>query len=99
MDTGATINVIYQDTYAKMKGPELKPTNIKAFAYTATEPVKFKGKLEALIETRKRVTVPTFYITKTTDSGNLISSETAQELGLISLHVHKVSATKDKNQY
>ena len=95
VDTGATINVIDQDTFAKMKGPELRPTNIQAFAYTATKPVKFMGKFEALIETRKRVTVGTFYVTKTIDSGNLISSETAQELGLISLHLHKVSTTKD----
>ena len=78
-----------------MNRPELKPTNIKAFAYTATKPVQFVGKFEAVIETRKRITVATFYITKTTDSGNLISSETAQELGLISLHLHKVSSTKD----
>ena len=95
VDTGATINVIHHNTYNKMNRPELKPTNIKAFAYTATKPVQFVGKFEAVIETRKRVTVATFYVTKTTDSGNLISSETAQELGLISLHLHKVSSTKD----
>ena len=98
VDTGATINVIDHNTYAKMNKvnkPELKPTNIKAFAYTATKPVQFVGKFEAAIETRKRVTVATFYETKTTDSGNLISSQTAQELGLISLHLHKVSSTND----
>ena len=78
-----------------MNRPELKPTNIKAFAYTATKPVQFVEKFEAVIETRKRVTVATFYVTKTTDSGNLISSETAQELCLISLHLHKVSSTND----
>ncbi|CAB4027924.1 Potassium channel subfamily T member 1 [Paramuricea clavata] len=37
------------------------------------------------IETRKRVTVATFYVTKTSNSGNLISATTAQELGLVSL--------------
>ena len=95
VDTGATINVIDHNTYAKMNKPELKPTNIKAFAYTATKSVQFVGKFEAVIETRKRVTVATFYVTKTTDSGNLISSQTAQELGLISLHLHKVSSTND----
>ena len=95
VDTGATINVIDHNTYAKMNKPELKPANIKAFAYTATKPVQFVGKFEAVIETRKRVTFATFYVTKTTDSGNLISSQTAQELGLISLHLHKVSSTND----
>jgi uncharacterized protein (DUF2249 family) len=95
LDTGAIINIIDHNTYVKMKGPELRTTNIKAFAYTAKKPVKFMGKFEALIETQKRVTVATFYVTKTTDSSNLISSETAQELGLISLHLNKVSTTKD----
>ncbi len=64
LDTGATINVIDHNTYVKMKGPELRTTNIKAFAYTGKKPVKFMGKFEALIETRKRVTVATFYVTK-----------------------------------
>ena len=95
VDTGATVNVIDHNTYVKINKPELKPTNIKAFAYTATKPVQFVGKFEAVIETRKRVTVATFYVTKTTDSGNLISFQTAKELGLISLHLHKVSSTND----
>ena len=43
VDTAATINVVDQDTFAQIKGPKLKPTNIKAFAYTATKPVKFVG--------------------------------------------------------
>ena len=53
VDTGATINVIDHNTYVKMNKPELKPTNIKAFAYTATKPVQFVGKFEAVIETRR----------------------------------------------
>ena len=35
VDIGAMINVIDQTTYEKMKGTELKQTNIKAFAYEA----------------------------------------------------------------
>jgi hypothetical protein len=65
-----------------MDGVKLKTTNVKAFAYNAQTPVKFLGKFEALIETRKRVAVATFYVVKTLDSGNLISSATAQDLGL-----------------
>ena len=75
---------------------DLKKTNVKAFAYNAQTHVKFLGKFEALIETRKRATVATFYVVKTPDSGNLISSTTAQELGLISLHINKLSNTNDK---
>ncbi len=58
--------------------------------------MRLVGKFEATIETRKRVAVATFYVTKTTTSGNLISATTAQDLGLISLHLHKISDTNDK---
>ena len=62
IDTGATIKVIDRQTYEKMDGVHLKKTNVKAFAYTAEKPVKFIGKFEAVIETRKRVTVATLQI-------------------------------------
>ena len=97
IDTGATINVIDKSTYNKMDGVHLKKTNIKAFAYMSDKPVRFIGKFEAIVETRKRVTVATFYVANKPDSGNLISALTAQELGLISLHVHSISpSTGDK---
>ena len=78
-----------------MDGVDLKTTNVKAFAYTVAKPVKFIGKFETLVETRKRVAVATFYVASNPNSGNLISSTTAQDLGLISLHVNKVSATSN----
>ncbi len=68
-----------------MSGPQLKKTSIKAFAYNATKPVEFLGKFKALIETKKRIVVASFYVAKTTNSGNPISVTTAQELGLISV--------------
>ncbi len=91
VDTGATIKVVDQETFAKMVKPYLKKTSIKAFAFDAKLPVRFVSKFEATIETRKCVTVATFYVTKTTTSGNLISATTAQDLGLISIHLHKIS--------
>ncbi|XP_028414345.1 uncharacterized protein K02A2.6-like [Dendronephthya gigantea] len=96
VDTGAMINVIDRGTYEKIPGIELKKTNIKAFAYTASKPVKFIGKFEEAIETRRRVAVATFYVAETTDSGNLISATTAEELGLVSFHLNKVTETKDR---
>ena len=95
VDTGATINVIDKNTYENMGGPQLKKTSIKAFAYNATKPVQFLGKFESLIETKKRIAVATFYVAKTTNNGNFISATTAQELGLISLHLNKVSTKND----
>ena len=95
VDTGASINVIDQSTFSKMKDIKLQQTTVKAFAYNSTKLVKFLGKFEETIETRKRVTVATFYVTQTSNSGNLISATTAQELGLVSLHINKLSNTQD----
>ena len=80
-----------------MDGVHLKKTNVKAFAYTAEKPVKFIGKFEAVVETRKRVAVATFHVAEKPDSGNLISANTAQELGLITLHVKNVVSSKKRN--
>ena len=56
VDTGATINVVDQETFAKMVKPDLKKTSIKAFAFYAKSPVRFVGKFEATIETRNSQT-------------------------------------------
>ena len=93
VDTGATINVIDQNTYAKIKSSELTHTKINAFAYNSSEPAKFLGEFDAVVETKKRVAIATFYVTKRRDSGNLLSLSTAPDLGLIRLHLHKLSST------
>ena len=46
--------------------------------------------------TRKRVAVATIYAAKTPNSGNLISATTAQDLGVISPRINKVTESKDK---
>jgi hypothetical protein len=65
-----------------------------AFPYNTTQPVKFLGKFEAVVETRKRLSVAMFYVVKGQNSGNLLSLATAQDLGLITLHLNHVT-TKD----
>ena len=94
VDTGASINVIDQQTYSKLCDVHLKPTQTRAFAYNQSEPVSFMGKFDAVIETKKRMSVATFYVVKGQNSGNLLSLSTAQDLGLITLHLKSVS-TKD----
>ena len=74
---------------------KLSRTNTKAFAYNTNSPVEFLGKFEAVIETRKGMTVATFYVAKGESCGNLLSLNTAQELGLVSIHVDKLT-TKDR---
>ncbi|CAB3984924.1 Hypothetical predicted protein [Paramuricea clavata] len=79
-----------------MDGVKLKQTNTKAFPYNTTQPVKFLGKFEAVVETRKRLSVAMFYVVKGQNSGNLLPPATAQDLGLITLHLNHVT-TKDDN--
>ena len=95
LDTGATINVIDQETFAKMGNVKLQSTRTKAYAYDCTKPVQFSGKFNAAIERKKRFTVATLYVVKgSNDSGNLMFLSTAKDLGLISLHINQVT-TKD----
>ena len=92
IDTAATINVIDGDTFNKIKDITLTRTNTKAFAYSTKSPAEFLGKLKTVIETRKRISVATFYVTKGKNYGNLLSLSTAQDLGLVSLHIDKLTS-------
>ena len=94
VDTGATINVIDYNTFEQMKDVKLTHTNTKAFAYSKTTPVEFIGKFEAIIETKKRMSVATFFVVKAKDCANLLSLTTAQVLGLVSLHLNHWTISK-----
>ena len=83
VDTGAFIKVIDKETFAKLPEIELENTKTRAFAYDTSKPVKYIGKFDAVIETRKRYAVATFYVVNNKASGNFISADTAQELGLV----------------
>ena len=76
---------------------QLKRTNIKALPFHSTTPVKMKGKFQTTIESRKKMTVATIYVTAD-DGGCLLSSNTAQELGLISLHLQTLQASKTRTK-
>ena len=92
----ATINVVDQTNYAKMKRVELKLRNVKVLKYSVKKPVQFVGKFVALIETQKQIAIATFYVAKTPNCHNLVSSKTAQDLDLFSLHLHNIFEMKDK---
>ena len=51
-----------------------------------------KGKFQTLVESRKRITVAKIYVTEQ-DGGCLLGHNTAQELGLISLHLNKIGTS------
>lgn len=90
VDTGASINIIDNATFSELKGIFLQPTNIKADAYNSQIPVKMKGIFKSLIETNKRCAVAKSYVTED-NGGYLFNASTAEDLGLISLHLHQVN--------
>jgi hypothetical protein len=89
IDTGSSINVIYKNTFAKLRNIELKQTSVKAYPFNSDKPVKMEGKSSALAESKHKFTVATMYVTSE-DSGCILSTETAQELGLVSLHLNQI---------
>ena len=91
IDRGATINVIDIKTFQKLENVTLRNTNTQAYAFSNRTPVDFLGKFEIIIETKRRYTVGVFYVVNEYDSGCLLTSQTAQELRLISLHLKRLS--------
>ena len=80
-----------------MKQAHFLETRAKAFPYSSSQPVTFKGKFQAVTETKKRYAVATFFVVNSSNSGNLLSAQTAQELGLISLNLCKLAANNTPN--
>ena len=91
IDTGASINVIDEDTFSKLGKVQLSKSKVKAYTYGSRVPVKFHGKFETVIESKKSLTAGEIYVVKEKNSGCLLSLKTAEELGLISLHLDNVS--------
>jgi hypothetical protein len=88
--TGSSINVIDKNTFAKLRNIELKQTSFKAFPFNSDKPVKMEGKFRALAESKHKFTDATIHVTSE-DGGCLLSSETAQELRLGSLHLNRIN--------
>ena len=90
IDTGSSINVIDKNTFAKLRNIELNQTSVKAYPFNSDKPVKMEGKFSALAESKHKFTVATICVTSE-DSGCILSTETAQELGLVSLHLNQIN--------
>ena len=101
IDTGASINVMDLKTFniivrESFKKPILEPTKIRIFTYNAKEPLKVMGKFTTMLETKHKLLSATFYVTPG-QSGCLLSGVTAQEGGLLSLHLHAITDGNSKN--
>ena len=97
VNTGASINVIDQETFLRMKDAHLLETRAMAFSYNSSKPVMFKGKFQAVVDTKKHYAIAMFFEANSSNSGNLLSTQTAQELGLISLNLCKLAVTNKSN--
>ena len=93
VDTGSSINIIDQQAFEQLGHYTLSKTNIKAYAFNSNVPVKMNGKFTTIVESRRKITVTTIYVTKE-NGGCFLSGSTAEELGLISLHLNAVQITK-----
>ena len=90
VDTGSTINVIDQATFHKLPSVQLRKTKVKAYHFNTYEPVRMKGKFQTVLKSRRKMTVATIYVTEA-NGGCLLSAGTAQELGLITLHLNTIT--------
>ena len=88
VDRGSSINIIDETTFEHLQNINLQKTHVRAYLFNSSEPVQMTGKFDTL-ESRKRLTVATIYVTGQ-DGGCLFNNTTAQELGLISLHLNQV---------
>ena len=93
VDSGATINVIDSDTFAHLQNVKLLHMSTKAYPYQSKIPVDFLGKVDTLIETKKKCTAGTIYVVNGKDSECILSLQTAQELGPIQLQINALQSS------
>ena len=95
IDTGASINIIDEKTFAyitQFKPISLQRAHTKLFAYGSKQQLPILGKFDIVVESKKRITVACIHVVKG-NSGSLLSYQTASELNMITLHVNKVTST------
>ena len=92
IDTGSTINVIERNTFNRIKAIKLEQTKVKAYPYNIAKPVQFLGKFEAVIQTKSRNAVASFFVLNEENSGCLLSASTAQEMGIVNLSLNKMTS-------
>ena len=95
IDTGASIDVIDEDTFDRIRDIKLEKTKVKAYTYNNKEPVTFHGKFTSAIESKSALSVGEVFVIKSKHSGCLLSFSTAKELGSVTLHLDTVSASQD----
>ena len=92
VDSGCDVNLLDEETFKTLeKTVTLSKTNKKLFPYKSTKPLQLLGKFSAVTESKTKIHVATFYVTKG-NGGSLMSPDTAVELGVIKF-VNQVTST------
>lgn len=92
IDSGASVNILSRQNYELIKKStpiNLRPTRLTLHAFGSSTPVDLCGKFDTVDETKKRMTVATFYVTKD-NTGSLLSCTTSTELGILHLQLNTI---------
>ena len=100
VDTGASVNVMDEKTFKDIQKAgctlKLEATNVKIYAYGSNSALPVTGTLKAEIAHGDKTVKTRFYVVKSTQGfkgGNLLSSDTAQQLKLIQFAFAACSTT------
>ena len=98
IDTGASVNIIDEETYKEMGSPKISNKNIpQLFPYGQSKPIPVQGHCNITVKTQNTSQTHKFYVVEGTH-GSLIGFPSAQELGLIQI-VSRISESELQNQY
>ena len=96
VDTGASIDIIDELTYDKMRKLQplcLSRANNRIFAYGSSNQLPVMGKFKASLESRDKITISDIHVIKG-NFGCLLSYSSATTLGLVRLNVHNIQAQR-----
>ncbi|KAI8510717.1 hypothetical protein Bbelb_116330 [Branchiostoma belcheri] len=83
IDTGASVNILGEETYKEeLKGQVLQDSSTVIRPYGGGRPLEILGKFQANMETNDKTTHASVFVVRGA-SGNLLSYETAEKLGLV----------------
>ena len=101
IDTGASVNLLDESTFRRMSNSGnqmLKPSQTKIYLYGSANPLPVLGTFIASIKSNTVTTTTQLHVVKGT-TGNLLSYNTAQKLGLIVMSVNTATvAEKTENR-
>ena len=64
IDTGASINVIDEETFKRLGNIKLSKPGITAYTYGSRDPVQFHGKFKTVLESKSALVVDDVYVVK-----------------------------------